>query len=68
MSAQVSCRVGGELICYHEDYMAENEHPADFGATGHRAQAKLLRGNANLKKNTKLARRWGRGQGRRGGV
>lgn len=35
-----SCRVGGELIWYHEDCIAvsaENEHPAGFGATGHRA-------------------------------
>lgn len=26
----------------------ENEHPAGFGATGHRAQVKLLRGNTRL--------------------
>lgn len=48
---QASCSVGGELIRYHEDYMAvaaENEHPAGFGATGHRAQVKLLRGNTRL--------------------
>lgn len=39
-----SSRVGGVLIWYHEDCMAvsaENEHPASFGATGHRAQVKL---------------------------
>lgn len=26
----------------------ENEHPAGFGATGHRAQVKLLRENTRL--------------------